>query len=173
MKFDSHFTFKIHVRGIVSRVSQRIGILRLVKLVFVDNFICYFANCSLILEYCSPVWWSAAECHLQLLARQVYLVARYNQSFLSLCHRRHVAGLCMLHKVNSNSNRCLFCELPSASSIVRYTRATAADHLNLSLKYQGVELPNLQGVSCRPKFEYGIVPTLFYTGTLDVFFYKG
>ena len=32
--------------------------------------------CSLIPEYCSPVWGSAAECHLQLLERQVYSVAR-------------------------------------------------------------------------------------------------
>ena len=46
-------------------------------------------------------------------------------SFLS-CHRRHVAGLCMLFKVNSNSNHCLFSELPSTSTLVRYNRATAA-----------------------------------------------
>ena len=65
----------------------------------------------------SPMWGSAAECHLQLLGRQVYSVARLcpDQTFLSLCHRRHVAALCMLHKVNSNLNNCLFRELPSAS----------------------------------------------------------
>ena len=37
VKFESKFTFEDHVRGIVSRVSQRIGILRLVKRVFVDT----------------------------------------------------------------------------------------------------------------------------------------
>ena len=49
---------------------------------------CYFAFVLPILEYCSSVWWSAAECHLQFLERQVYLVARLcpDQSFLSLCH---------------------------------------------------------------------------------------
>ena len=37
-KFDRKLTFEGHVRGIVSRVSQRIGILRFVKLgVFVDT----------------------------------------------------------------------------------------------------------------------------------------
>ena len=44
LKFDSRITFEDHVRGIVSRVSQRIGILRLVKHVFVDTFVllrCY------------------------------------------------------------------------------------------------------------------------------------
>ena len=64
----------------------------------------------------------------QLLERQVYSVARLcsDQTFLSLCHRRHVAALCMLYKVNSNSNHCLFSELPSASVRVRHTRDAGA-----------------------------------------------
>ena len=47
----------------------------------------------------------------------MYSVARHcpDQTFLSLCHRRDVAALSMLYKVNSNSNHCLFSELPSAS----------------------------------------------------------
>ena len=51
------------------------------------------------------------------LERQVYSVARLcpDQTFLSLCHRHHVAALCMLYKINLNSNHCLFSELPSAS----------------------------------------------------------
>ena len=49
-----------------------------------------------------------------------------DESILSLCLRRHVAALCMLYKVNSNSNHCLFSELPSASVRVRQTRAVAA-----------------------------------------------
>ena len=43
------------------------------------------------------------------------------QTFLSLCHRRHVAALCMLYKVNSNSNYYLFSEFPSASGRVPHT----------------------------------------------------
>ena len=76
-----------------------------------------------ILEYCSPVWGSAAECHLQLLERQVYAVARLcpDQTFLSLCPRRHIGALCMLYKVNSNSNHCLFSGLQPASVRVRHT----------------------------------------------------
>ena len=83
-----------------------------------------------VIEYCSPVWGSAAECHLQLLERQVYWVARLcsDQTFLSLCYRRHVAALCMLHKINSNSNHCLFSELPSASFRVRLPWTAAAAH---------------------------------------------
>ena len=37
VKFDDKLTFENHMRGIVSRVSQRIGILRLVKRVIVDT----------------------------------------------------------------------------------------------------------------------------------------
>ena len=90
-KFDSKLAFKDHVRGIVYCVSQRIGILRLVKRIFVDTSVllrCYFAFGFQILEYCSPVWGSSAKCHLQLLERQVQSVPRLcpDQSFLSLCH---------------------------------------------------------------------------------------
>ena len=91
------------MRGIVSRVSQTIDILRLVKCVFmVDTSVllcCYYAFVLPILEYCSPVWGKlAAKCHHQLLKRKVYSVARFchDQSFLALRHQRHVAGLCVL-----------------------------------------------------------------------------
>ena len=58
VKFDYKLTFEDHVSGIVSRVSRRIGILRLVKRLFVDTSVLlrvYFAFVLPILEYCSPV----------------------------------------------------------------------------------------------------------------------
>ena len=70
VKFDGRLTFEDHVRGIVPSVSQRIGILRLVKHVFEVTSVllrCNYAFVLPILEYCSPVWRSAAECHLELL----------------------------------------------------------------------------------------------------------
>ena len=127
LNFDSKLTFEVYVCGSVSSVSRRIGILRLVNEYLWTPLLlrCYFTFVHPILEYCSPVWRSAAERHLQLLERQVYSVARLcpDQSFLSLCLRRRVAGFSMLYKVNSNSNHCLFSELPSASTRVRHTRA--------------------------------------------------
>ena len=91
------------------------------KCVLVDTSVllrCYYAFVLPILKYCSPVWGSAAECHLQLLERQVYSVARLcpDPTFL-LCHRRIVAALSVLYKVNSNSNHCL------------HVRAAAVAHL--------------------------------------------
>ena len=63
VKFDSKLTFEDHVRGIFSYVTQRIGILRLVKRIFVGTSVllrCYAAFVLPILEYCSPVWRSVA-----------------------------------------------------------------------------------------------------------------
>ena len=45
----------------------------LINRIFVDTSVllrCYFAFVLPILEYCSPVWGSAVECHLQLLELQ-------------------------------------------------------------------------------------------------------
>ena len=73
-----------------------------------------------------------------------------DQTFLSLCHRRHVAARCMLYNVISNSNHCLFNELPSAS--VRFYIIELRLQLTLQgLKYHGVERPNSQNVACRPR----------------------
>ena len=68
VKFDSRLTFEDHVRSIVSRVSQRICILRLMKSVFVNTSLllrCYYAFVLPILEYYSPVRGSTAEFYLQ------------------------------------------------------------------------------------------------------------
>ena len=113
---------------ILIMVSQKICILRLVKRIFMDTteLLRYYYEFVLpIIEYCSPVWGSAAECHIQSLERHVCSVDRLcpDQTFLSLCNRRHVAAQCMLYSVNSKSSDCLFSELPSASLRVRHTRA--------------------------------------------------
>ena len=58
VKFESKLTFEDHVRGIVSHVSQRIDILRLVKRLFMDTSVllrCYYAFVLRNLENYSPV----------------------------------------------------------------------------------------------------------------------
>ena len=62
VRFDNSLTFGDHVRGIDSRVSQRIDILRLVKRVFEDTsvlFRCNYASDSLVdvssTSYCCTV----------------------------------------------------------------------------------------------------------------------
>ena len=92
--YGSKLNFEYHVRGIVSRISQRIVILWLGNVyVFVDTsllFCCYYEFVLQIHGDCFPAWEVVAESHLQFLERQVYTVARFypDQRFLSLCHRR-------------------------------------------------------------------------------------
>ena len=133
---------------------------------------CYYAFVLPILECCSPVWGSAAECHLQLLERQVYSVSRFcpEYTFLSLCHRHHVAALCMLSKVNSNSNYCLFSDLPSASVRVRHTRAAAAAR---PLKFKVSRCRTSQFARCflpaKSRVWHYLPYSVFDTRTLDGF----
>ena len=154
--------------------SQRICIFRLVKHIFVDTSVllrCYYAFVLPILEYCSPVWGSAAACHLQLLEHQVYSVTRLcpDQSFLSLCHRRRVTWLSMLYKANSNWNHCLFSELLSAFTRSQYTPAATAARL---VEFEVSRCGTSQFARCfQPaQFECGITffsYTVFDTETLD------
>ena len=157
MKFDSKLTVEDHVRGIFSRVSQRIGILRLVKCIFVDTIVslhCYFAFVLPILGHCSPVLGSAAECLLQHLEHQGYLVTRLcpDQSFLSLCHRRRMAGLNLINVCSASFHRLLLeLNIPKLWPL----------DIHWSLKNQEVERPNLLGLSSRLRFDCGMTfPTL-------------
>ena len=133
------------------------GILRLVKCIIVDTSVllrCHFTFLLPIFVYCSPVWGSAAEYQLFRCIRWKLRLCP-DLSFLSLCHRRHVAGLSMLYKVNLNSNHCLFSEFPSASTRVGNTTLWL-EVIRWSLKYHGVERPYLLGISCRLRFECGM-----------------
>ena len=73
---------------------------------------------------------SSADSHLEPLERKVHSLERLCQDlgFLSLTPHCHAAGLCVLYKVYSNSNHCLFSKLPSVSTRVWYTRAAVAAH---------------------------------------------
>ena len=55
-----------------------------------------------VLEYCSAVWCSAADIHLQLLDRVVSGPRFVTGGVLEcdIAHRRSVAVLCMLYKIN-------------------------------------------------------------------------
>ena len=158
VKFDSKLTFQDHVRDITSRISQRIGILKLVKRIFVDMCTsvllrCYYSYVLQMTEYCTTVWGSAAECHFQLLVRQVYSVASHypDHSFFSLCYRRHVAGLWMLYKVTVCSAN--FHPLLQELDILELRQQL----IHWRLKYQGIERPKLHSVSRRARFEYGMI----------------
>ena len=81
------------MRGVLSRVSQRIGILRLVKRIFVESadlLCCYFACVLPILDYWSPVWGShSASRATGVFGGHGFVLTRV----FFVCHRRRVAGL--------------------------------------------------------------------------------
>ena len=93
-------------------------------------------------------------------------------TLLSLCHRRHVAALCMLYNVKSYMNNCLFIELPSGSVSVRHSRAAAAAH---PLEFEESRCTTSQFAKVFPACPDSCVAcpdipcTVFDTGTLDGF----
>ena len=177
VKFDSKFTFEDHVRGIVSRVSQRIVILRLVKRKFVDTSV-LLPWVVTILHLFSQSLSIFLRCGGQLLnvifsfvsARLFGGRALLSLSFL-LYHRRRVAGLSMLYKVNVNSNRCLFSELPSAATRVRHSRAASTAH---PLEFEVSRCRTSQFVRCflpaQIRMWNDLPCTVFDTRTLDGFY---
>ena len=104
--FDSKLTFEKQVRTIAATASMRVGILRKTMSVFRDVSIvakCFWAFLLPVLEYCSPVWMSAATSHLSLLDRVVSQVSRLSGGSVScdLWHRRKVAYLSAFFKIDS------------------------------------------------------------------------
>ena len=62
------------MRGVMSLVSHKIGILRRMNSALTDTSVLlryYYAFVLIILEYCSPVCGSAANCYLNFLEHQV------------------------------------------------------------------------------------------------------
>ena len=103
----------------------------------------------------------------------MYSVARLcpDHSFLSLCHRRHVAALCMLYKVNSNSNHRSFIEFPSACVRVQRTLdAAAAAHPSV---FEVSSYRTSQFARCflpaQTRVWIDLPYTVFDTGSLDEF----
>ena len=114
---DSKMTFQKHFRSDSRAASQQLGILRNSWQVFHDRLLlvrCFLGFVLPILEYCSAVWCSAADTHLNLLYRVVN-----GASFLTggglecdLVHCRSVAVLCILYKIRCNPMHPLYGALP-------------------------------------------------------------
>ena len=98
---DSKLSFEKQVRAIAASASMRVGIEK-------DNECFSRCHCSCqvlltVLEYCSPVWMSAATSHLSLLDRVVSQVGRLSSGSVScdLWHRRKVQSLSVFFKIHS------------------------------------------------------------------------
>ena len=106
---DCKLTFESHLRAVAASAAQKLGIMRRAWSVFRDVDLirrCFWSFILPVLEYCSPVWASAAESHLALLDRVVR-----NAAFMcpdiarrDLEHRRGVACLCKYYKIRENTS---------------------------------------------------------------------
>ena len=100
-------TFEKHLCSVSRAASQRLGILRKFWRVIHDRSLlgrCFRGFVLPVLEYCSPVWCSAANRQLKLLDRAVS-GARFLTGGVFECdivHHRSVAVLCMLYKIRCN-----------------------------------------------------------------------
>ena len=103
--FDAKMTFERDLRSVSSAAAQRLGIMRKSWQVFHGRSLLlrYFWSFVLpVFEYCSAVWCSAADSHLKLLDRVVRSAGFLAGGVLdcNLAHRRSVAELCTLFKIN-------------------------------------------------------------------------
>ena len=131
--FDCKMSFEKNLHSVSSAASQRLGILRKSWQVFHNKFLlgrCFRGFVLAVLEYCSSVWCSTADIHLNLLDRVVS-----GASFLTGCgiesdleHRRSVAVLCMLYKIKCNPMHPLCDALPEPYGPVRVKRGAVIAH---------------------------------------------
>ena len=89
---------------------------------------CFWAFILPVLEYCSPVWMSAATSHLSLLDRVVSQVSRLSSGNVScdLWHRRKVASLSVFFKIDSLVDHPVCGLFPAQYVLRRPTRGALA-----------------------------------------------
>ena len=126
--FDSKFTFERHISSISSSVAQKIGLLRKSFRILGDHDVllrCFNSFILPCLEYCSPVWSSAADSHLKLLDKNLrackFLIPNLT---ISLQHRCFISSLCMLYKIFHNPSHPFHSELPNLFRPRRVTRGS-------------------------------------------------
>ena len=130
---DSKLTFEKQVRANAASASMRVGILRKTMSVFRDVAVvakCFWVFILPVLEYCSPVWMSAATSHLSLLDRVVSQVSRLSGGSVScdLWHRRKVASLSVFFKIDSLVDHPVCGLFPAQYVLRRPTRGALAVH---------------------------------------------
>ena len=130
---DSKLSFEKQVRAIAASASMRVGILRKTMSVFRDVTVvakCFWAFILPVLEYCSPVWMSAATSHLSLLDRVVSQVGRLSGGSVScdLWHRRRVASLSAFFNIDSLVDHPVRGLFPAQYVLRRPTRGALAAH---------------------------------------------
>ena len=131
--FDSHLTFQQHLRNVSANAARKLGIVRKASYIFGDegtNLTCFRSFVLPLLEYCSPVWMSAAARDLSLLDR----VARGGRFLFpdsrsyDLDHRRLISCLSMYHKFFFSGDLPVSSLIPDPLLLARATRFAERQH---------------------------------------------
>ena len=113
-----------------------------------------------LFEYCSPVWMSAAQCHLKLLDKALNSIKFLLSDFsITISHRRHIATISMFYTIFNNPDHPLHSKLPAPYIPVRATRHSVSHnaralqpvHCSTTQYFTvGVLFPSLQkcGIHC-------------------------
>ena len=131
--FDSKLTFKNYIDFVSSRASSKIGIIRKAYHIYSDpniNLTCFRSFVLPLLEYCSPVWASASETHLNSL-NKVFNQAKFlfpNNGNYDLSHRRTISSLSVFYKIHHNPNHPLAQAMPGPRVFNRDTRSSHTLH---------------------------------------------
>ena len=98
------------------------------------------------LEYCFPVWSSAADSHLDLLDKNLrsrkFLIPNLT---ISLQHHRFISSLCVLYKICHNPSHPLHSELPN---LLRPRRVTTGSLSINSLSFSPMRFHTSQYSKC-------------------------
>ena len=125
---DSRLTFEKHIRSVSSSIAQKTGLLRKCFKTFACESTVIKSFYAFILphfENCTPVWMSAAGCHLKLLDRALNAIKFISPSIsLDLGHRRQVGALSIFFKIYNNALHPLHSLLPEPLNPLRMTRFT-------------------------------------------------
>ena len=127
-------TFEKHLFSVSRASSERLGILRKSWWVFHDRSLlrrCFRGFVLPVLDYCSAVWCSAADTHLNLLDRAVSGVRFLTGAVFEcdIAHRQSAALLCMLYKIRCNPMHPCNGALPGLYVPVWVTRGALVTHL--------------------------------------------
>ena len=128
--FNNKFTFERHIRSTSSSVAQKMDLCRKSFRIFGDQDVllkCFNSFILPCLEYCSPVWSSAANSHLKLHDKNLLACKFLNPNLtISLQYRRAINSLRMLYKIFHNPSYPLHSELSNLFHPRRVTRGSSS-----------------------------------------------
>ena len=124
--FNSKFTFERHIRSISSLVAQKIGLLSKSFRIFGDYDVllkCFNSFILPCLQYCSQVWFSAADSHLKLL-ENLRACKSLIPNLTTDLHCHFISSPCMHYKIFHSLSHPLHSELPNLFRPRRVTRGS-------------------------------------------------